>query len=610
MLRTGTRPSTAKAQKDGPVKMEDDWWPECLAHIPQETTWSKDKVIVAEIKDYEDEIAVGHRLAFTALVPCDQLDDLRESLGNIDHRVSTSGPRPFASADHAYEPRFWVEAYDLPGAKYEPLVLSWQSHNQSVLLPDPGLLMTYGLVPRTIGDGATRWDDPAAPTRDIVKVTAASTYDFPRSTPASVEINTDYLQDYLSLRHVALVYVYWEERFVPLDEELTEILGKSESIEIKLPDRRFQISRFFGGENAAVVQVWGGKVIGQPGEFPISNRDQDVDKLEWPGFDGPMTRARAWALRMPDYVYVKDSVLEYYEGQHEYSIGPESGSVSFGSQWSIGYCSRVGRDLIRLELKKLYEGVPSRETIRWHKCVVEPLPTSAYPDILHEPNIASRAKKLTYSLVELGESLSRLARAAGTAPLSATDFVGLRRESLDYSGWWSPERISRIAHHNPLDLSMGAFLDRCMSLDQLLVEGLQEKSLRQLCAALDVPADQSRELRSLKLLHTIVRFAELSNANGLSIASDSKELWQRYDAQGVRAEQPLTRLFAIREIRILKGHMATDKRKELTDELERFGILPGEEASGYGLILDRVYDELIDQLAAINRSLRDALTRT
>jgi len=401
-------------------KKEDDWWPKCLAHIPLDTPWGKDKVTVSEIRDYEDDIAVGHRLAFTALVPIDQLDDLQKSLANIDHHVSTSGPRPFASANQSYEPRFWIEAYDLPGAKYEPLVLSWQSHNQYVLLPDSGFLMTYGLVPRPVGGGATRWDDPTAPTRDIVEVTAPSNYDFPRSTPASVRIKTDYLQDYLSLRHMALVYVYWEERFVPLDDELSEVLGERESIEIKLTDRRFQISRFFGDENAAVVQVWGGKVIGQPGEFLISNSDEDMDELEWPGFEGPMTRTRAWALRMPDYVYVKDTVLQHYEEQHEYSVYPESGAVTFGTQWSIGYCSRVGRDLIRLELKKLYEGVPSRETIRWHKFAVDPLPSSAYPDVLHEPNIASRTKALTYSLVELGELLSQLARAAGTPPLSAT----------------------------------------------------------------------------------------------------------------------------------------------------------------------------------------------
>ena len=108
------------------------------------------------------------------------------------------------------------------GERYEPLVLPWSSHNNTVLAPDQGFLMTYGLVPRVIIDGTVIWDDLTGPVRDVVRVTRPSVYDFPRSTSASVSISKRFLRDYLSLRQMALVQSFWKQRWSPPDEELEE----------------------------------------------------------------------------------------------------------------------------------------------------------------------------------------------------------------------------------------------------------------------------------------------------------------------------------------------------------------------------------------------------
>ena len=43
----------------------------------------------------------------------------------------------------------------------------------------------------------------------------------------------------------------------------------------------------------------------------------------------------------PQFVYVSDSVLQYYEERpDEYSICPAIGSVSYQNQWSVSYCQR------------------------------------------------------------------------------------------------------------------------------------------------------------------------------------------------------------------------------------------------------------------------------
>lgn len=39
--------------------------------------------------------------------------------------------------------------------------------------------------------------------------------------------------------------------------------------------------------------------------------------------------------------------------------------MSFGTQCSVGFCDRIGRDLIGLALKKLYEGAPPQITRDW-----------------------------------------------------------------------------------------------------------------------------------------------------------------------------------------------------------------------------------------------------
>ena len=227
-----------------------------------------------------------------------------------------------------------------------------------------------------------------------------------------------------------------------------------------------------------IIEVSGGRVLAVPGPLPISNDPLEAEGLIWPGFDGSVSHARAMAMRPSDCVYVDDSVLADYEGRPDFVVVPESGAVSFGTQWTVGYCRRVGRNLIRLELKKLYEGVPAAVTQRWHKFAVEPSPHGAYPAILDEQNIGKRAKALTYAIVNLGENLAALARRVGLPELAPDSFVGLRRSDLDFRGWWKFRAAERIGRHVPLNMPVDVFLDRCLSINKLAVEGLVERSLR------------------------------------------------------------------------------------------------------------------------------------
>ena len=352
--------------------MTTDWWPAPLAHVPNEDPWAHDHVIVAEIKSFDDGGHGGERITISALVPISDLDAVRQHLAALDYEVRTSGPRPSPSEDEAYEPRFWIGAHGLSRGRYEPLVLSWRSHDHTVFVPEPGFLMTYGLAPRSVGNRAVHWDDPTGPVRDIVKVTTPSVYSFPKWTHASVSICREYVQDYLTLRKKALVQSFWEKRFSLTDSEIEERLGSEKCVDLDTPNRQLRLFRL--DPRVVITEVSGGRVLALPGPLPISNDPLEAEGLIWPGFDGPVVHARAMRMIPSDCVYVDDRVLADYEGWPDFVVVPETGAVSFGTRWTVGYCRRVGRNLIKLELKKLYEGVPAAVTQSWHKFAVEPPP--------------------------------------------------------------------------------------------------------------------------------------------------------------------------------------------------------------------------------------------
>lgn len=83
---------------------------------------------------------------------------------------------------------------------------------------------------------------------------------------------------------------------------------------------------------------------------PISD-EQSCD-LEWPDYPGSMTLDRARAQGVLDFVYIKDQILEQFEGKDVFYINPTSGSISYDGWWTLSWCHRVGRDYIAYEIKK------------------------------------------------------------------------------------------------------------------------------------------------------------------------------------------------------------------------------------------------------------------
>ena len=75
-------------------------------------------------------------------------------------------------------------------------------------------------------------------------------------------------------------------------------------------------------------------------------------------------------------------------------------------------------------------------------------------------------------------------------------------------------------------MSVDSFLDRCLNVEKLVIEGLNEGSLRKLLQE-GVPAKDIKEFRTLKLLDRIVCMAQLAATTELSLANDGALLWDR-----------------------------------------------------------------------------------
>ena len=426
-------------------------------------------------------------------------------------------------------------------------------------------------------------------------------YDLPGYTGASVKVARDFLEDYATIRGRALVQVYYVQRSGPLTDELRGIFDNAQIVEFRLKGRLLDLRLLPDEDDKRVLaQVWGVRPLLTPGTAPISAGRWDYGTLEWPGLCQPIGPDGAMKLGPLDVAYVRDSVLGVYEGRTDYSIYPESGAVSYGNQWSVSWTRRVGRDLIALELKKLYEGNRPETVRHWHAHAVAP-PTGA---ALDQPNVGTRARRIAYAMTSLGEALAAIASEAWAVLSPVTGFVGLDRTDLDYRGWWTAEHVEPVARHIPLELTLDDFLARCSVLYQLVGEGLSEANLRRLLEALKVLPKQIEGFRSLKLLDYLIRLAGLATRTGLQISSGT-QLQDRLKDEA--AASPLGRLFALYELRLLADHRTgTSRQKRFDEALDTFGLTPAAYGAGWGLALDAVYDRVAETLETAASTLMQA----
>lgn len=388
------------------------------------------------------------------------------------------------------------------------------------MLPDSVMLMTYGLVPRYLSDGTVCWDDPQKPVYDVIR--ARSHVDYNKKgdlRPLTlVTMRRDYLEDYCSLKGCAAVAVYYEERFASGDEAFDAVLGEKEGCEYHLPGRLLGIANLqyrYHKLNPQFSRVWGVRLILSPTSRPITNAIEP--ELVWPDDTLPMTFERA--ARDWIYGYVSSEVLREYESRPEYFVSPESGGVSYGGWWATAYTSRIGRDFIQIELKKLYEGCPPHVISHWHKFAVSNAIAQKNEQSFGNRNIAIRAKELIYAYLQLTKALEALADKLGVG-FSQEDIGGFSTQAIDYVGWWTRSELASLSHIAIATATREEFFARAMTIFKLF-EWLKPAPLRAMVLQLKLPKEKVREFGSIKLLATICQVAALAREHAHELPEDS-----------------------------------------------------------------------------------------
>lgn len=584
----------------------DNYWPRSVAHL--KTVYDSgvsDHVTIAEINEEPVNGYKGCGLVRTALVPLDLVEEVLKEPGGIGYEVESWGPHPCVGTDQIYDTSFWIRGRkNQKNERFQTLINSWCNNDQEVLLPDNVLLMAYGLVPRYLQNGSTRWDDPQGPVYDVLRVSSHVNHNGKRNSPlASISIRRDYLEDYCHLKGCAAVAVYYEERYSRDDETFATVLDGREGYQFELPGRLLGMATLndeYHADAPQMSRVWGCRLILTPKSRPIT--DAADPELIWPGDTEPMTYQRA-AANWSFFGYVRDEVLQEYEDKPEFQIYPESGDISYDSWWGTTRSYRIGRNHIQIELKKLYEGCPPHVIAHWHKYAVSEAIAKHDHNVHGNRNIATRAKNVVNSYMALTFSLERLADRLGIAD-TQEDFGVLTNEELFKQGWWFPEAIRPLYAVAPLNSTRQQFLERAVSLFKLL-ELLKPAPLKSLLRQLGISKDEIKDIGSLKLIACLCQLTKIAKEQRYSLFEDFDDIIHLRDKKHELPE--LCSLFALSGLRINQAHTPGKEREaKIQANATHMGIDVTETSSGWGYAIDKLYDRLATDLLDIAQLIEAA----
>lgn len=574
------------------------YWPASLAHLalPYDNGGS-DYVTVAEISEAPINGYAGSKRVSVALVPLALMEQVLRSTEATGYEVDSEGPLPNVGDEGPpHRSGFWIEGFERD-MRFEPLVNAWSGSDIDVVVPDNNLLMVFALVPRQTRASSVSWDDPRGPVYDVVRASTISDHHLAKEKRqhAFVEIRRDYLLEYCRIKRAAAVAFYYERREADGDPVFDQVMAGANNEDFHLPGRLLNLQIHPHDEHGGrqFAQVWGRRIVIPKGERRIFVED-DPD-LAWPDHAGSMTMHRAGRERA--MAYVSDQVLRDYEGRPEFEIHPLSGAVSYRGQWSVGYCGRLGRDHIAVEIKKLYEGCPNAVIQHWHRFALPHAVASADQAANNgNRNIGIRAQELVHAYLTLTRTLTSLVERLGLS-FDEAEIGGFSAKEVEYSGWWTFNELKSLANVVPPNITLKAFLDRTVAVVKLW-ESLKEAPLRNVLLKLGIDRKATEQLKATKLLAAICQLATIGRNSGYRWPDDSSSFVKEWN-KDLRLDC-FVRLFAVNQLRQKAAHQTGDDfAASLAKDLDAFGIVEAAQVGGWGRAVDTVYDRLIADINSI-----------
>jgi hypothetical protein len=569
---------------------------EAFSYIENRNYKNAPRIVLGKIESAKENDYDGHSYFVTGLVPFFEVDRMvsQEDEVNRHFTVSYNGPVAIEDRTDLFFERFFINSGYDSTLGFEPLALSWSLHNKVTYLPSSNLLASHQLVMRTAGE-RVYWDDPSLPYLGVVSVQPTSTYKDGRHSLAVVDADSRYVEDYAFRKKCAVFEFYFEERWLGSEvPEIEDFIGDIDGKMVIEPGRQIKILKPKSNRGVYNIQIWGRRLVLFPQKQPISTLEKTI--LDWPDLKPRLSEQDVWRSTF-DYIYLKDTYLILFEESDGYSINPESGSVGYQGWWGLSSCQRVGRNYIRMELKKLYEGTPDSIIRQLNEYAVSKSIVDQDVKKYGNRNIGIRAKELVLSMVQLFVTLSEFMDSLGLY-YDEIEICSFSLEAIYYSGWFADRQLCKLGNCVEVEISESTFLNRCVSLVSFL-ESIKEKPLRALLKKIGVQTEQIKDLRSLKLLEIVVSLAETSEETGLTFIDSSAEILARTDTS--RQNQKIKGLIYLNDIRVYASHKSSvEMKQKYRTALEHFSIVT-EDANtiGWGTSLDRVYDNLVDEFRVL-----------
>lgn len=463
--------------------------------------------------------------------------------------------------------------------------------------------MTLGLSQRVIGNSEQKaaYDDLSLPMIGVVDGDLTCEYQFRQNKDINWTMRNDYLRNYLWMTGCYGVRVFYYESYVEDSAEIRTLMAGNNHYSSNVGNGWCELEiREIEGKLLLQVHASVSAIS------PELCKEQDVYALVWAGDTQPMTYKRVHSYIHSEYVYLDDRFLERYEKDSVFDavpfkmFGTFSVSPSYKGQWSFSGLERVGRNMIKASLYELYKNVPAQELCYVHRYAI---PADEATDrVLTEEHIVSKSDRLLQQLIELGENLPLLLKAANGEVMYSSQFIDFSREVYQEEGFREFPLFQKLAQSAPLGMYEQEFLSRCKTLNEI-INKLKIGSLRKVLYALGADNKDAGNFQCLKVLQSLLNILEHLNENleGSSALPNS--------ASGVdwkKANLTLAPLFINNDLRNAEAHEAVGKSLEA---LEKLGFDTSSVSDGYGKALDFLFDGVIDSIVAINENISKLLNR-
>ena len=276
--------------------------------------------------------------------------------------------------------------------------------------------MALGLSPRCLGGEEQKviYDDLSLPKFAVAEGEISTEYYYSSKRNVRWIMSNEYLRRYLWMRGSYGVRVFFYETLLPDGPELRALMSGESHVQLGERNDWYTLD-IREHEGRLLVQVWAA-VVAVPAE-PCP--EPSADGVTWPGVSGPMNRSRANGLTRTMPVYLDDQFLERYEQSSLFRTVPINVdgswlcSPSYGGQWSFTRCRRVGRNMISVPMRDLYEAKPAREILHAHAHALDP---SLVALVDHdEEHIVSKTHRLVNALLEFGDNVEVISEVVGGA---------------------------------------------------------------------------------------------------------------------------------------------------------------------------------------------------